>query len=658
GPGRAGAKPPPAPADPRIGTTIGRCRIRERVGRGRTAVVYRAEHVGLGRDVALKVLLPEVLEHPEVVSQFENEARALARLDHPNLVKVYDVLVEGDTHCIVMEFLEGESVLDYVMREGRLETETALRVVRHSAAGLQAAHARGLIHRDVKPQNLVILEDGSVRLVDFGLATAGDDPGAGRIGTPHYMAPEVCEARAAEPASDVYGLGITLYHLLVGQPPHAGKSIREILAAHIEGKPLQPEREVRGLPPAVADLVRQMTKRDPLTRPTIEHVIATLDRIGGDDLVRQPAFKPRSARRKRAMEARAARKQTPGLLIVGIAVGVVLVGVLVASRSGRSGSGEGDSPTTTTPEAPTDLTPPATPTPEAPGTAPVGPTPATPSDPSVPPPESEDARRAREAAEALAAEKARQERARVAFAEIEAFARANWQTKAEVVRQYRTFTRTYSDLPLGKEAKRRADGIEANTIHPHPERTIAPPAAVDSARAAWDEARGKIEAAVTEMRYEDALRLMPQTVEDPEGKLADELSLWRLIVRDLTDFHAVLGREAASLKGDAKAMTTPKGAGTLITITSGGPQVRVGTEAIDFRWVDFPPAEIAALAQRAFAGKDVRLQERLAGYAWAHKVRAAFFQAAIGVKTSAAGSSTGTEFVDRLLARAQARFPK
>jgi hypothetical protein len=105
-------------------------------------------------------------------------------------------------------------------------------------------------------------------------------------------------------------------------------------------------------------------------------------------------------------------------------------------------------------------------------------------------------------------------------------------------------------------------------------------------------------------------------------------------------------------------MTTPKGAATLITVTSGGPQVRVGTQVVDLRWTDLPAAEIAALAQRAFAGKDVRLQERLAGFAWAHRVRDVFFQAAIGVKATAGGSSTGTELVDRLLARAQARFGK
>jgi hypothetical protein len=264
-------------------------------------------------------------------------------------------------------------------------------------------------------------------------------------------------------------------------------------------------------------------------------------------------------------------------------------------------------------------------------------------------------KKAREDEEKKAETAARAARAVAGFAEVEAFARANWTSKAEVVRQYRTFSRTYSDLDLGKEAKRRADGIEKNQIHPHPDRTIASTEIVDAARAAWNAARDQVETAITERRYEDALRLLPTTVEDPEGNLADELSIWRVVVRELTDFHTVLGREVGTLKGDARKMTTGKGAGTLTTITSAGPQLRIKNDVVDVPWADVPAAEVAALAQRAFAGKDIRLQERLAGYAWAHKIRDVFYSSAVAVKVSGSGSSS-SDTVERLLARAKSRF--
>ena len=133
-----------------------------------------------------------------MVEKFATEARAIAKIDNENVLKIYDVGLEGEQHFLVMELLDGESILDLITREGRLEPLDALRVARQAANGLAAAHAQGIIHRDVKPENLVLLEDGTVKLVDFGLAV-GDDAGSQRVGTPHYMAPEICEDGQAEP---------------------------------------------------------------------------------------------------------------------------------------------------------------------------------------------------------------------------------------------------------------------------------------------------------------------------------------------------------------------------------------------------------------------------------------------------------------------------
>ena len=323
------ASAPPPGKDPLIGTTVARCKILERIGQGKTAVVYRAEHLALNLPVAVKILHPSILEFPELVLKFEAEARAIARLDHPNVLKIYDVFTEGDNHAIVMELLVGESVLDLLQREGQVDAIDSLRIVRQGAAGLEAAHGKGIIHRDVKPQNLVIMPDGTVKLVDFGLATATDDDEAKtiRIGTPHYMSPEVCEARSVDPKSDVYSLGITLYHLLVGQPPYAGMSVKEILTAHIEGKPLEPEKRCVGLAKPIAELVRGMTKRDELTRLSVADVIATVDRIGGEELKANLKLRVGRGRRRRG-----GQKGAPVALV---AVGALaLIGGIIALASG------------------------------------------------------------------------------------------------------------------------------------------------------------------------------------------------------------------------------------------------------------------------------------------------------------------------------------
>ncbi|MHC5011637.1 MAG: serine/threonine-protein kinase, partial [Planctomycetota bacterium] len=209
----AGAVAPAAPAakqkDPLIGRTLGRCTIEAAIGQGRTSRVYRAHHQGLDATVAVKVLLPDAAAKPRVVESFMREARALAKIDNENVLKIYDVASEGDVHYIVMELLDGEEVLDLIRREERIDVMDALRIVRQAANGLATAHAQHIIHRDVKPQNLVLLEDGTVKVVDFGLAVAAGDEGS-RVGTPHYMAPEVCKAGQAEVGSDVYALGIVL----------------------------------------------------------------------------------------------------------------------------------------------------------------------------------------------------------------------------------------------------------------------------------------------------------------------------------------------------------------------------------------------------------------------------------------------------------------
>ena len=627
--------PPPAAAaarapDPFLGRTVGRCKILAKIGQGRTATVYRAHHEGLGTDVAVKILLPEILKYPEVVAKFEAEARAIARLDHPNILKIYDVVGEGDARGIVMELLEGEDVLEYLGAEGgRVDAQDALRIVRQAAAGLEAAHAKGIIHRDVKPQNLVILEDGTVKLVDFGLATqASSALAAERIGTPHYMAPEACEARPVEPASDIYSLGISLYHLLTGSPPYAGQSVKEILASHVAAKPLQPERVVKGLAAPLCELVRGMTKRDPLMRTGADEVIATIDRIGGAELVAQLRLQPRKARHRLHAEERARAKSAgPVILVVVVAV-LAGLGLLLSQR------GKGD---------PTPPTPP-TPPPSVAGTLPPSTEPA----PTLPPVETPEQRAARYAAEA-AVKKAEME---AEWETLLKFARENENDVAAIVHRYRSFARSWPVTDQGKEAKVRAVGIEKGEIHPHPDKKFAAVSEVEAARAAWVLLQEQVEAAVATKRYDEALRLLPATVEDPDRKLTKELELWRGLLTLLTGFFSALEREVATVPAAERVLDATSGGGLWTRLTSAGPVLKTEDGPKELRWSEVTEESLVRLAQRAFTGekKDEHLKELLAAFAWAHRLREPFYAAAVAVKTARL-TGPGADLVSLLLQR-------
>lgn len=639
--------------DPHLGRILGRCRIDAKIGQGKTATVYRAEHTALGRLVAVKILLPEVLEHPQLVAKFEAEARAIARLDHPNVLKIYDVFVEGSNHGIVMELLEGENVLDVVTNDGKLEPEDALRIVRQAAAGLEAAHAKGIVHRDVKPQNLVILEDGTVKLVDFGLATDTDadtEASTGRIGTPHYMAPEVCEAKGGGPPSDVYSLGVSLYHLLVGQPPYAGRDLKGILAGHVEARPLEPEKQVRGLSPALGDLVRSMTKRDPLTRLTLGEVIEKVDHLGGEALKKDLKVRVRRRRRHTLASGSARSKGIPVVPLVLALVGIVIA-VLVFSKKSPSRP-------TTPPPGPEAREPDAPPAPPAP----LPPTPGTP--PGMeepPPPETEAERKAREAKEAAdkkASRAALSRQAQLAFDEAVDFARRNEGDKNSVIQTYRVMWRSFPELPQGKEAKRRATLIELGEMHPHPDKSFAEKTAVDAAWDAWVASRIRFETLVTGHLYDEAIALVPPPIDDAEGKLSEDVEFHRRLAKDLLAFRAFLVAEVNAMKGPTRTVSTPKGGGRISVAKPTGLQVTVDGKVLELPWAELWPEALADLGKRAFAGKDVEHLEALAAFAYAHKQRDAFFSAAISVKTAASLSGASAHLVEKMLARAPGRFGK
>ena len=256
-------------------------RLLRELGRGASSVVYEAEHIALGRRVAIKVLAAEHTHSIEFATRFRREARTLSRLQHPHLVRVLDFgqADDGRLFC-VMELLEGCTLAAMLDEEGPVEVKHALRLVRQASLALQAAHDRGLVHRDIKPANLFLTRAGRVKLIDFGLAKQADELAeqrdAGRdemgaltlFGTPEYMAPEQAAGGLVDHRADIYALGCVAYELISGTLPFRGNSSTGVLEAKLRGQPepLHQRAPRRGVPREVSRLVQRMLARHPSRR--------------------------------------------------------------------------------------------------------------------------------------------------------------------------------------------------------------------------------------------------------------------------------------------------------------------------------------------------------------------------------------------------------
>ncbi len=236
-----------------IDTTLGRYRIVEQIGAGGMGVVYRAHDERLDRDVAIKVLPESVAQDPDRTGRFEREARAVAKLDHPNILAIHDFGIERGVTYAVMELLEGESLRELIS-DGGLTTKRAVEYAGSIAEGLAAAHEKGIVHRDLKPENVHLTADGRVKILDFGLAKLAErdqQPGAGSdsatqllltepgtvMGTIGYMAPEQLRGKPADGRSDIFAFGCMLYEMLSGNRAFAGDTSHEIGAAILQQDP-------------------------------------------------------------------------------------------------------------------------------------------------------------------------------------------------------------------------------------------------------------------------------------------------------------------------------------------------------------------------------------------------------------------------------------
>ncbi len=259
-----------------------RYRVLRQIGKGGMGDVYLAEHRLMQRAVALKVINHALIDNPQAVERFRREVQAAAALSHPNIVSAFDAEQSGSVHFLAMEFVEGTNLAEVVKQQGPLSVDDAWDYFRQTAAGLQHAHERGMIHRDIKPHNLMLAADGTVKILDFGLTsltsetTGNADTRSGRgeltsastvIGTLDYISPEqASNAHQADARSDLYGLGATFYFLLAGRPPFASETVTGKLADHAALAP-EPIQVVRSnVPDELAEIIHRLLAKDPADR--------------------------------------------------------------------------------------------------------------------------------------------------------------------------------------------------------------------------------------------------------------------------------------------------------------------------------------------------------------------------------------------------------
>jgi eukaryotic-like serine/threonine-protein kinase len=258
--------------DPLVGKLLdGRYRVESRIARGGMATVYLALDIRLDRTVAVKVMHRSLAEDPAFVRRFIGEAKSVASLSHPNVVHVFDQGTDGDNVYLSMEYVPGRTLRDVLRDRGRLPAREALEVMIPVLAALGAAHQAGLVHRDVKPENVLLSDDGRVKVVDFGLARAIEATNQTRtgvmIGTIGYMSPEQVTSGATDARSDVYSSGIMLFELLTGRQPYEGETPMSVAYRHVHDTVPVPSALLPGSPPLLDTLVARATSRDPANRP-------------------------------------------------------------------------------------------------------------------------------------------------------------------------------------------------------------------------------------------------------------------------------------------------------------------------------------------------------------------------------------------------------
>ncbi len=340
-----------------IGSKLGGYQVEALIGRGAMASVYLARDTKLNRHVALKVLLGSLAKTSSIVKQFHQEAQAAAPLNHPNIVRIYSAGIEAGVPFIAMEFVDGEPLDRFLKRKGKVSWDVALHIGAQVALALDCAHQHGIVHRDVKPSNILVDRRGGVRLTDFGIArmTSGSGGGGGVVGTPQYMSPEQATGDEVWPTSDLFSLGVTLYQMISSDMPFKGESSMELIRSICEEEPPRLNKLVPDVPDDVARMVAYLLEKEPSGRPASAKVAYGLihrlqkHRGGSGSAVAESltAFlkeemEPRpfsslerkeAETRKKSSKVRRRLKRkwlTGGLIAQAIIIGVLALGAFVA----------------------------------------------------------------------------------------------------------------------------------------------------------------------------------------------------------------------------------------------------------------------------------------------------------------------------------------
>jgi serine/threonine-protein kinase len=346
----------------------GRYRLEAHLGAGATSAVWRARDRDLGRVVALKVLHGTGVD-PQLAGRFEREGVLLGRLSHPNVVPVFGTGTDGGRPYLVMAYIEGRSLDRVLAADGPLPVDDAVALAADVAAGLAAAHAAGVVHRDVKPANVVLGDDGVPRLVDFGIARADDLTAMTRadsvLGTASYLSPEQARGEVPGPASDVYALGCVLHELLTGRPPFTADSPVAVAYKHVH----EPPPRLPGVPGAVEAVVRRALAKDPAERYADGAAFeAELRRVVAGDAPTEALAPVPPAGATAVLPLDASPLATPeprdrsawGIAIASCAAAMLVVFLLVASLGGKGGDATPTQATDTSPSTTTTTLAPTT----------------------------------------------------------------------------------------------------------------------------------------------------------------------------------------------------------------------------------------------------------------------------------------------------------
>ncbi len=259
-----------------------RYEILDVVGAGGMSIVYKARDHRLNRNVAIKVLKPEFSNDKNFVTKFRIEAQASAGLTHPNIVNVYDVVDDEGIYCIVMELVEGITLKQYIEQNGRLNMETAIDFSIQIASGLEAAHENHIIHRDIKPQNIIVSKNGNIKVTDFGIAKAASSNTltSGAMGSVHYISPEQARGGYSDERSDIYSLGITMYEMVTGRVPFEGDNNVSVALMHIQNEMIPPRQYYPDIYSSFEKIILKATQKKPERRYlTASALIADLKRV-------------------------------------------------------------------------------------------------------------------------------------------------------------------------------------------------------------------------------------------------------------------------------------------------------------------------------------------------------------------------------------------